>query len=164
MKFTPLVLAIAAASFSFSTLSFAQDHGRHGDRDEPQRVQQQGPGQVEHRGQPQFEPRFDPREARRDERDFGRRNDPRFDHRRDPRFGYRHDPRVNHDYYNARGPEFRRGGYVPREFRNHQYYVTDYRAHRLSPPPRGQQWVQIGPDYVLIALATGLIAHMVLSH
>ncbi|MDO8284239.1 MAG: RcnB family protein [Rhodoferax sp.] len=57
----------------------------------------------------------------------------------------------------------RRGGYIPREFRNRQYFVADYRAHRLSPPPRGQQWVQVGPDYVLIAIATGLIAHMVLS-
>jgi Ni/Co efflux regulator RcnB len=64
----------------------------------------------------------------------------------------------------SRSPDFRRGGYIPREFRNRQYYVTDFRAHHLSPPPRGQQWVQVGPDYVLIAIATGLIAHMVLSH
>ena len=69
-----------------------------------------------------------------------------------------------HGYYNARGPEFRRGGYIPREFRNRQYYVTDYRAYHLSPPPRGQQWVQVGSDYVLMAIATGLIVHMVLSN
>lgn len=56
-----------------------------------------------------------------------------------------------------------RGGYVPREYRARNYYVTDYRAHHLSAPPRGQQWVQIGPDYVLMAIATGLIAHMMLS-
>lgn len=48
----------------------------------------------------------------------------RFDHR---------DARRNdrNYYYNARSPEFRRGGYIPREYRTRNYYVTDYRAHRL---------------------------------
>ena len=67
-------------------------------------------------------------------------------------------------YYNARGPEFRRGGYIPREYRNRQYVVNDYRAYRLAPPPRGQQWVQVGGDYVLVAIATGLIANIILNH
>ena len=122
MKSNTLILAFAAASLSFSALSFAQGNDR------------------------------------RDERHFGQRNDPRMDYReahQNDRRGY---------YYNARGPEFRRGGYVPREFRNRQYYVTDYRAYHLSPPPRGQQWVQVGSDYVLMAIATGLIVHMVLSN
>jgi len=66
-------------------------------------------------------------------------------------------------YYSAHGPEFTRGGYVPREFHNHRYVVTDYRRYRLSPPPRGHEWVQVGPDFVLTAIATGLIAHIVLS-
>jgi Ni/Co efflux regulator RcnB len=169
MKSTTLVLAIAAASLSFSALSFAQGNDRRGGRDEQPQFQQQDPRQMDQRDQPRFEHRFDPRDARRDDRYVGHRNDPRFDDRRDPRYGYRDGYRdgyrgERHFYYNARGPEFRRGGYVPREFRERQYYVTDYRAHRLSPPPRGQQWVQVGSDYVLIAIATGLIAHMVLSH
>ncbi|MEO7399866.1 MAG: RcnB family protein, partial [Polaromonas sp.] len=67
-------------------------------------------------------------------------------------------------YYNARSPEFRRGGYIAREYRNHQYVVNNYRAYRLAPPPRGQQWVQVRGDYVLIAIATGLIANIVLNH
>jgi len=33
----------------------------------------------------------------------------------------------------------------------------------LNAPPRGQQWVQVGSDYVLIAIATGIIAQLVLS-
>ena len=67
-------------------------------------------------------------------------------------------------HYNARGPEFRRGHYIPHEYRNRQYVVTDYRSHRLSAPPRGQQWVQVGGDYVLIAIATGLIANLILNN
>ncbi len=140
MKST-LVLAIAATSLSFSALSFAQDHDRRGGRDEQPQIQQQHQRQFDQREQPHFEERNQHRYGYRDERWGGR-----------------------HDYYNARGPEFRRGGYIPREFRNRQYYVNDYRAYHLSPPPRGQQWVQVGSDYVLIAIATGLIAHMVLNH
>jgi len=33
--------------------------------------------------------------------------------------------------YNARGPEFRRGGYIPREYRNPSYFINDYRPYRL---------------------------------
>ena len=66
-------------------------------------------------------------------------------------------------YYNARGPEFRRGGYIPREYRNPTYFINDYRPYRLPPPPRNHQWVQVGADYVLIAIATGIIANIVLN-
>jgi Ni/Co efflux regulator RcnB len=157
MKSATLALAIATASLSFSALSFADDNDRRGARGEPQRIQQQqGPRDVDQRDQRHFDHRDARHDGRRDERNFGHRNDHRFDYRET-----RSAERQN--YYNARGPEFRRGGYVPSEYRARNYYVTDYRAHRLSAPPRGQQWVQIGPDYVLMAIATGLIAHMVLS-
>jgi Ni/Co efflux regulator RcnB len=66
-------------------------------------------------------------------------------------------------YYNARGSEFRRGGHIPRELRDRSYVVNDWRGHRLSAPPRGYQWVQVGPDYVLTAIATGLIANLILN-
>lgn len=81
-----------------------------------------------------------------------------YDHRRD----FRPAPQVRH-YRNARGPEFRRGRYIPREYRDRRYVVVNPRAHRLYAPPRGHQWVQVGSDYVLVAVATGLIAHLILS-
>ncbi|MDB6002643.1 MAG: hypothetical protein JWP52_4342 [Rhizobacter sp.] len=64
------------------------------------------------------------------------------------------------------GPEqnFRRGGRLPTEYRSRQYVVNDWRNHHLSAPPRGYQWVQTGADYVLAAIATGLIAQVLLSH
>ena len=56
------------------------------------------------------------------------------------------------------------GGRLPAEYRSHQYVVDDWRGHHLSAPPRGYHWVQTGPDYVLVAIATGLIAQIVLAH
>jgi Ni/Co efflux regulator RcnB len=41
--------------------------------------------------------------------------------------------------------------------------VNDWRSHRLSAPPRGYQWVQVGGDYVLVAIATGIIAQLLLN-
>ena len=67
-------------------------------------------------------------------------------------------------YYSARGPEFRRGHHLPVDLRSPQYVVVQPQRHHLKAPPRGHQWVQVGADYVLVAVATGLIAHIVLSH
>ena len=38
---------------------------------------------------------------------------------------------------------------------------VDYRRHQLRRPPRGYQWVQVGDDYVLSAVATGLILDVI---
>ena len=44
------------------------------------------------------------------------------------------------------------------------YVVDDWRGHHLSAPPRGYHWVQTGSDYVLVAIATGVILQLLLSH
>ena len=145
MKLTPFVCAIAAASLGFSSLSFAQGNDRRGGPDDRPQAQRQGPPHADQRNQQRAPPRAAPPRGQisYDQPDRGR-ND-------------------RNNFYNARGPEFRRGGHIQREYRNRQYVVSDYRLHRLSPPPRGQQWVQVGADYALIAIATGLIAQIVLS-
>lgn len=70
--------------------------------------------------------------------------------------------------HNGRGAgprhDFYKGGYVSREYRSRQYVVNDWHGHHLHAPPRGYQWVQTGPDYVLIAITTGIIAQIVLSN
>jgi Ni/Co efflux regulator RcnB len=105
------------------------------------------------------------RYEQRAERRMDHRHDRRFDRERDNRFDAAEMRRNDRfEYYNARGPEFRRGGYIPREFRSRQYVINDYRTYRLSPPPRGHQWVQVGPDYVLVAIATGLIVSILLNN
>lgn len=57
--------------------------------------------------------------------------------------------------------QWRRGGRVPNEYRNNNYVVNDWRGHQLKQPPRGYQWVGVGGDYVLAAIAGGLIAQIV---
>ena len=46
--------------------------------------------------------------------------------------------------------------------RGHRYYgptyvVRDYRHYHLRQPPRGYRWVQSNNDYLLVAIATGII-------
>ncbi len=63
------------------------------------------------------------------------------------------------------GPQhnFYTGQYIPRYYRSNQYVVNDYRVHRLPPPQRGYHWVQVGADYAMIAIATGLIAQVLIG-
>ncbi|UUZ51829.1 RcnB family protein [Massilia sp. B-10] len=45
------------------------------------------------------------------------------------------------------------------------YVVNDWNRHnRLYAPQRGYQWVQVGGDYALVAIATGIIAHVLLNN
>ena len=61
----------------------------------------------------------------------------------------------NHNWY--------RGSRLPPEYRGRQYIVEDWRGHRLSAPPRGYHWVQSGSDYLLVAIATGVIAQLLIN-
>jgi Ni/Co efflux regulator RcnB len=96
--------------------------------------------------------------------DHGRnvRQEARQDHREDRRDD-RRDARQERQFYNARSNEFHRGGRLPSELRNRQYVVSDWRGHHLNAPPRGYQWVQVGPDYVLASVASGIIANLILN-
>lgn len=72
-----------------------------------------------------------------------------------PGYGYRRvDPRYAR--YN-----WRRGGYVPSYYRS--YYVQDPYYYGLREAPRGHRWVYADGNFVLMAVATGLIADMVLN-
>jgi len=148
MKTRTLLCSLAIAALGFSSLAQAQPHGgRDGRHDARESRHERGPN---HRAGK--EARRDHRDARRDLHD-----------RRHDRHDARHDRREARHYYNARSPEFRRGGRLPHAVRHTHYVVNDWRGHRLAPPPRGHHWVQVGPDYVLAAVATGLIVNLVLS-
>ncbi|WP_144639140.1 RcnB family protein [Bordetella genomosp. 13] len=56
-----------------------------------------------------------------------------------------------------------RGEYVPAPYRGGQYVVVDYGARHLAPPPHGAHWINVGPDYFLIGMATGMVLQSVLS-
>jgi len=55
-----------------------------------------------------------------------------------------------------------KGGQIAREDWDHGHAI-DYRAHRLHAPPPGYEWRQIGPNFVLAAVATGVIASIIAS-
>lgn len=74
---------------------------------------------------------------------------------------YEHEHHDDDDDHHRHRHDYRRGVvYVER-----RVYVDDYRDYDLAPPPRGHRWVRT-PDgkYVLIAVATGIIADILLHH
>ncbi len=77
----------------------------------------------------------------------------------------RHDQRDDRDHGPSRGHDRhdppRRGGHLDKDHRG--AYVSDYKRHGLHAPQRGQQWRKVDDRYVLIAVASGLIADVVLN-
>lgn len=69
-------------------------------------------------------------------------------------------------HYDGAGPEhnWHRGDRLPENYRGKQYVVNDWRGHHLRQPPRGYHWVQSNGDYVLAAIATGVIADMIINN
>jgi Ni/Co efflux regulator RcnB len=87
----------------------------------------------------------------------------RDDHRDDHRSEQRHD---DHDRNRGAGPEhnWHKGDRIPDSYRDKRYEVTDWRAHHLSAPPAGYHWVNVNGDFVLAAVATGVIADLLLNN
>jgi Ni/Co efflux regulator RcnB len=144
--------ALMTALLGASATGFAQDRD-HGDRDRDRG----GWGQHDRGG----DRHDDRRDDRRDDRYDGRRDG--YQAQGGGRYGdegsggYRH--------WDGAGPnhDIRRGGRLPDRYRTNQYVVNDYRSHHLRQPPRGYHWVQTGGDYVLAAVATGIIADLIVN-
>jgi len=118
--------------------AFAQGRGHDGDHD--------------NRGNGRYEQQH---------RDFDRHDDRRGD--RYGREDYRPGRQFDRRGYPQPHAEWRRGGRVPSEYRGRNYVVNDWRSYRLQQPPRGYQWVGVGGDYVLAAIATGVIAQIIVG-
>jgi Ni/Co efflux regulator RcnB len=92
------------------------------------------------------------------------RHNDRSDGRHDNRdFGRSHNDHMKNGRGAGPGHAYYQGDRFPAEYRSRHYVVSDWRAHRLSAPPRGYQWVQSGNDYVLVAIASGIIASLILG-
>ena len=131
----PMIAALLAASLTLTMVGPAFAQ-RDGDRQD-----QRGFEQQRGRGDPHWN---------------GRRGNPHQN-------GERGDP---HRGERGAGPDHRyyRGDRLPPEYRSRSYVVDDWRGHRLSAPPRGYHWVQMGGDYVLVAIATGVILQLLLNN
>jgi len=64
--------------------------------------------------------------------------------------------------HNDHGPRWHKGGRIERADWNRGQRV-DYRRYRLQAPPRGYEWRRVDNNYVLAAVATGLIASVILA-
>ncbi|HEY0201744.1 MAG TPA: RcnB family protein [Burkholderiaceae bacterium] len=152
MRYLKLGAATLAAALGFANLAVAQPAGRPGPHQEnragPEHAGRGGPQGMQHRpnGPVQAQPQYRQVPA------------PQF-------YGPQPGRYVRGPGYEGAGPEhaFRWGERLPSNYRNRQYVVNDWRVHHLYAPPRGQQWVQVGADYVLVAIATGVIAALVLN-
>jgi Ni/Co efflux regulator RcnB len=138
VKTKAIVCAITALSLGLSGVAFAQGHG-------PDR--QRGP--AVHNGAHHSDMRHG------DARHPGPRHGPRGPVHMDNRGHAERGAGPDHNFY--------RGARLPAYYRSHQYVVDDWRGHHLHQPPRGYHWVQTGADYVLVAIATGVIAQLLLG-
>lgn len=107
---------------------------------------------------------------RRHGRDHGPRVERHVDrhiHYQGPRHVQRHvqrDVRIVHRHVHVHpGARWHRGQYLPPQYRQGRYVVTRHQPY-LYAPPRGHHWVQVNGEFLLVAAATGLIAHAILSH
>lgn len=61
--------------------------------------------------------------------------------------------------------DFRRGERIDVVYLERRYYVDDYRSYHLHAPPRGHRWVRSDDGkFILVAVATGIIADILLHH
>ena len=67
----------------------------------------------------------------------------------------------DHDHY-VRHEEWKKGAHIQKEDWNRGEKV-DYRHYHLSAPPRGYEWRSVDGNYVLAAIATGVIASAVVA-
>ena len=78
-----------------------------------------------------------------------------------------HDDRRAEQHMDKRGAgpdhSWHKGDRVPAEYRDKRYEVSDWKSHNLRQPPAGYHWVNVNGDYVLAAVATGVIADMLLN-
>jgi Ni/Co efflux regulator RcnB len=66
------------------------------------------------------------------------------------------------DEHYVRHDEWKKG-YHMKEEDWHRGRPVDYRQYHLKPPPRGYEWRSVDGNYVLAAVATGVIASAVVA-
>lgn len=122
-----------------------------------------GHGHDKHQDRDDRHDRYDRHDDDRyDRRDHGDRGYDRYD----SRYYYSYDGR-NHPpgRHNGWHKDYRRGQRIDVVYMQPRYYIDDYPRYHLAPPPRGHRWVRMDDGrMILIAVATGIIADVLLHH
>lgn len=153
-----LSIALAATTALTTATAFAEPNGRDNDPQQQQMQQDHrghGPEQQRSQNDRQNQPRAqqDHRQDRGHEQRDHRADQPRYQQQRQ---AYRHDmPRPQRDWH--------KGQRIPAQYRTANYYVNDWKARELPAPPRNHRWVRVNGDYVLVAIATGVISSILLG-
>jgi Ni/Co efflux regulator RcnB len=160
-KFLVPALVAAMLASSMSVMAQDRDHDRDNNWQQHQRDDRYQHNDDRYQRNDDRYQRNDDRYQRNDDRyQRDQRDRDRRDRAQQGGWGRTADFNSGYDGY---GPDhdMRRGQRLPSRYRTHQYVVDNWRVHHLSRPPRGQHWVQVGADYVLVAAATGLIVQAV---
>ena len=164
-KISTIACAALAGTLSFASAAFARDGGDHDRGDRANRFEQR---QERQRGD---ERRVD-RRADRGWRQgpHTRPYQPSYEapHSRyvapAPRYAAQPSYGYGQTGYRSHTPRFHRGAYLPHEYRQRAYYVNDWHSYGgLYAPPYGHQWVNVDGDFLLVALATGIIANLLVN-
>ena len=167
-----LLAAVALATAAGPMIAIAGPKERHDDRrevrDDKREVHQDRREIKDDRKDLKRELKDDRREVKADRRElrYDRRRAETWRERtewhgyRGVRPGFWYAP--GYGYYPvARGQGWRRGSYVPPTYRT--YYVQDPYYYGLAPAPRGYRWIYADGNFVMMALATGLIANVIIN-
>ena len=179
-RFRATGITLLALSMGLSPLAMAQGRGDEGGQGRDRGADRRGAPERDHSPRQDGSSRWDgPRaDNHRGERQREHRRDDWRDDRRGDRPVYRDAPRYDppprgqmhggdrRGDWRGAGPrhDIYRGAYLPPQYRGRSYVVDDWRGHRLYAPPRGYHWVQAGGDYVLAAIATGVILQILLNN
>lgn len=91
-------------------------------------------------------------------------------HHRGDRHHHDHDDDDDDDGYYRKHKhwkhrDYRRGERIEVVYLEPRYYVEDYDRYELREPPRGHRWVRTEDGrFILVAVATGIIADILLHH
>ncbi|MFT0548591.1 RcnB family protein [Allopusillimonas ginsengisoli] len=158
--------ALVAACLAMNGAAFAESHHGHQNSEHNSSARHSAQNNRQGRGTVHPGPSSRDGHARgHDNRAWGHDNHSRG--RDNYARGHGHYERGHRTYYGrGAGPHhnYYRGGWVPAQYRQRQYIVHDWHHYHLYAPPRGYYWVQSGSDFLLTAIATGLIAQIILGN
>ena len=144
------------------------------------------PGAYDPRRDPRRDDRYDGRYDGRADGRHDDRYDGRYDGRHDGRYGSRYNGRNQRheelrnyerwqraqnrydagEYRRPRGYVDRQWAYgqtLPPSYRGRAYVISDYPDYGLRQPPYGYQYTRVGNDVLLTAVATGVIAAVIVG-
>lgn len=130
-----LIVALTCAGLAFGAVAEAKDRGRgHG----------HGPGH----GHSHFD-----------------KHGPRAHHKhKGHHHGYGRAPKIIHHHVWTPPPRhWSRGDRLPHFHRGGYHVIHDWHAHRLYRPHPGHRWVRVGSEYLLVAVASGIITAIILN-